>query len=222
MTRWLPGALRSPARLVVIEAPAGCGKTYQGASFAAEASASVAPGRLLVITHTHAACDEFASRLKVEPASAEACTLDSLITRIATAYHSALGLPSDVPRWARQQPGGFDSVARRVADLLGRTPAIAGAVAVRYPLVVCDEHQDSSEAQERVLLSILESGASLRVFGDPLQKIYVKSKSEVTASQSRWHDLLARADAKGGLSLPHRWSRGSPELGQWIQESRSN
>ena len=54
-------ALRSNARLVVIEAPAGCGKTYQGAEYARDVAPLIGRGRLLILTHTHAACDVFAS-----------------------------------------------------------------------------------------------------------------------------------------------------------------
>lgn len=59
-------ALRSTASLVVIEAPGGCGKTYQGAQFAAEAAAD-SESRILILTHTHAACDVFSERTAVYP-----------------------------------------------------------------------------------------------------------------------------------------------------------
>ena len=56
-------ALRSDKRLVVIEAPAGCGKTHQGADYAREI-ANAGNGRLLILTHTHAACSVFAERTR--------------------------------------------------------------------------------------------------------------------------------------------------------------
>lgn len=43
-------ALRSDARLVVVEAPGGCGKTYQGAEFARDAAPALGGGRLLILT----------------------------------------------------------------------------------------------------------------------------------------------------------------------------
>ena len=57
-------ALRSGAPLVVIEAPAGCGKTHQGAEYAREVATERSPGRPLILTHTHAACSVFAARTK--------------------------------------------------------------------------------------------------------------------------------------------------------------
>ena len=48
-------ALRSDAPLVLVEAPAGCGKTHQGADYARDVAAGQTD-RLLILTHTHAAC----------------------------------------------------------------------------------------------------------------------------------------------------------------------
>jgi hypothetical protein len=94
-------ALRSAGRLVVIEAPAGCGKTFQGAKYAADIAATVGRGRVLVLTHTHAACDVFASATCGAEGNVEIRTIDSLISQIATAYHQALQLPADAAAWAR-------------------------------------------------------------------------------------------------------------------------
>ena len=57
-------ALRSSARLVVIEAPAGCGKTWQGTQYAQEIAGTMGDGRVLILAHTHAATDVFASRTR--------------------------------------------------------------------------------------------------------------------------------------------------------------
>src|SRR5258708_2727841 len=91
-------ALRSPARLVVIEAPAGCGKTYQGAEYANDIAENIDAGRVLILTHTHAACDVFASRTLGVGQRVDIRTFDSLISQIAAAYHPALGLPADTNR----------------------------------------------------------------------------------------------------------------------------
>jgi superfamily II DNA or RNA helicase len=47
-------ALRSDEKFVVVEAPAACGKTHQGADYAREVAA-LANGRLLILTHTREA-----------------------------------------------------------------------------------------------------------------------------------------------------------------------
>ncbi len=92
--------LRSDAPIVVIEAPAGCGKTHQAASYAADAAASLKTSRLLVLTHTHAACSVIAERTQEYHDKIDIRTLDSLVNRIATAYRLSLDLPENVFIWA--------------------------------------------------------------------------------------------------------------------------
>jgi hypothetical protein len=213
-------ALRSDARLVLVEAPAGCGKTYQGARYAADILPQLSPGRLLVLTHTNAACDVFAAETKKFSNRVEIRTIDSLIVQIASVYYKALGLPADVPAWARRQgSGGFNNVAVKVADLLQRMPVISTSLATRYPVVVCDEHQDASEAQHRIILLIHGAGASVRIFGDPMQAIYTR-KNDASAWNGRWAALQTTADRRAELDFPHRWKKGAPTLGDWINNAR--
>src|SRR5262249_48829608 len=141
-------ALRSSAPLVLVEAPAGCGKTHQAAEYANDLLPTVLPGRLLVLTHTNAACDVFQDRTIANRSRIEIRTIDGLISQIATAYHTALGLPADVAAWAHDQgSSGFDQLAVKVANLLLRAPTIRNSLASRYACLICDEHQDSSESQ---------------------------------------------------------------------------
>lgn len=125
-------ALRSAARLVVVEAPGGCGKTYQGASYACDIAPALGDGRLLILTHTNAACDVFARRTHGLSRHVEIRTIDGLVIEIASAYCRPLGLPDDVRAWARRTPKGYDLLGERVARLLTRHPAIADCVAQRY------------------------------------------------------------------------------------------
>src|SRR5882672_4406786 len=117
-------ALRSLSRLVVVEAPAGCGKTYQGAKYAKEICTS-AYGRVLISTHTHAACDVFGERTRGVGSSVEIRTIDSLICQIAGIYHAVLGLPADAGAWARTRKNGYHQLAQKVANLLSVSPIIA-------------------------------------------------------------------------------------------------
>src|SRR6202042_1829727 len=57
-------ALRSKARLVIVEAPAGCGKTHQGADYAGEAAGQTGHGRVLILAHNHPGCDVFPRRTR--------------------------------------------------------------------------------------------------------------------------------------------------------------
>jgi len=154
-------ALRSDRRLVVIEAPAGCGKTFQAAEFACERASSIAPSRILILTHTHAACNVFAARIRDPRGRVEIRTIDSLISEIATVYHLSLGLPPDPVSWARRMGStGFNTLASKVAALLACNPMIATALVQRYPLVICDEHQDSSAEQHAIAIALYDAGGT--------------------------------------------------------------
>ena len=73
-------ALRSAATLVVVEAPGGCGKTHQGADYAHAIAAG--SERLLILTHTNAACSVFAARTVAAGARVQIRTIDSLIAQV--------------------------------------------------------------------------------------------------------------------------------------------
>ena len=213
--------LDSTHPLVVIEAPAGCGKTYQGANFARRAASRLDRGQVLILTHTHAACAVFAFETREAARKVEIKTIDSLIIQIAAAYHKSIGLPADPAAWARQNnPDGFSAIASRVARLMASNPMICAALSERYPVLIGDEHQDSSTDQHEIMMMLFRAGTHLRIFGDPMQRIYGKrTQAAINADLSRWNELRT-AGAFAELETPHRWADGSPELGRWVLEAR--
>lgn len=100
-------ALRSDAALVLIEAPAGCGKTHQGADYVQDLVVANPARRYLILTHTHAACSVFAERTRGVGSRVEIRTIDSVIAGIAAAYHAGLGISSDPSIWVRQRANGM-------------------------------------------------------------------------------------------------------------------
>jgi DNA helicase-2/ATP-dependent DNA helicase PcrA len=214
-------ALRSDAPLVVVEAPAGCGKTHQGADYAREV-AEEKSGRILVLTHTHAACTMFADRTIGVGPRLEIRTIDSVIGQIAAAYHPGLGISADPALWIRQQENGHAKLAIKVATLLTKHPMIAASLARRYPVVVCDEHQDSSGDQHAVAMALLDQGARLRIFADPMQEIFKKDDDgEGACSPYDWGELTGKAQRFETLDVPHRWKKGCPLLGEWTLKARA-
>ena len=214
-------ALRSSAPLVLVEAPAGCGKTHYGAEYAREVASNQSPGRPLILTHTHAACSVFAARTQKVDEPVDIRTIDSIIGHIATAYHAGLGLPFDIAGWLRQNgETGHQTLALNVSNLLQRHPMIAAAIARRHPVVICDEHQDSSGDQHATMMALHEQGARLRVFSDPVQRIFRPKIPKGSHPPCDWNALRKRADACEELDYPHRWDRGCPQLGRWTLQAR--
>lgn len=213
-------ALRSDAPLVLVEAPAGCGKTHQGADYASEMASASGSGRPLIVTHTHAACSVFADRTKGNSARVDIRTIDSVIGHIASAYHAGLGIPADTAAWVRQNKDGYAKLAAKTATLLGRYPMIAHALARRHPVVICDEHQDSSGDQHAVIMALLAQGARVRIFADPMQAIFSDKTMEGGCPPWEWEDLKASAQSCDQLDYPHRWTKGCPQLGNWTLRAR--
>ena len=113
---------------------------------------------------------------------------------IATAYHVGLGLPRDVNAWIRvRDKTGYQEVAVLVAMLLTKHPMIAGALARRYPVVKCDEHQDSSGDQHALVMPMHDQGAKVCFFGDPMQKIFKEKEVKGAAAPYDWDALAGRA-----------------------------
>lgn len=214
--------LRSSESLVVIEAPAGCGKTFQGATYAHDIAPALGKGRMLILTHTNAACDVFAEKTKGLPGTTvEIRTIDSLITQIAGVYHEVLGLPRDPTTWAYANDG-FSKMATMVSDLLTNYPMLPKALVRRYPVIVCDEHQDASPDHHGIIMKLHEHGAHLRVFGDRMQSIYERNVRGAERHRERWQGLVDAA-AYAKLEEPHRWTsddEGCSALGAWVLKAR--
>jgi DNA helicase-2/ATP-dependent DNA helicase PcrA len=112
---------------------------------------------------------------------------------------------------------GFDLLAVKVVDLLRFSKNITSALAHRFPIIICDEHQDTSAAQNAVVMELNKAGARVRIFGDPMQSIYETDQT----SSKRWSNLIAAADCFEELDTPHRWINVNDALGQWVLAARA-
>jgi len=69
-------------------------------------------------------------------------------------------------------------------------------------------------------MALLSQGARLRVFGDPMQKIFRKERASALALPAIG-PARTSGQAFEQLDFPHRWSSGCPDLGKWTLKARS-
>lgn len=219
MTREVDEKLHSAAPVVTIEAAGGCGKTTKAAKYAAEAADRLSSGKVLLLSHTHAACGEFQRKCAALGKKIDVETSDSFCLKAIAAYARPLGLPAPIEAHLGRPEGGvsFGELSSKAAELFRRAPTVARAVAAHYPVIVLDEHQDASVHQHETVRLLREIGDSqLRIFGDPMQAIHPANDDGYVD----WDALWAAADDTGCLEEPHRWS-GARDLGDWVMECRT-
>jgi DNA helicase-2/ATP-dependent DNA helicase PcrA len=210
--------LRSEARVVVVEAPAGCGKTHEAVELARDLlPAMKRRQRVLLLAHTNAATAEFRARLgHLASTSIVVSTFDSFALELLRAYAGALGLPARF----RVGPAGhlqFADLVPQLNALITRAPAIARHLAAHYPALIADEHQDASRDQHKLVKLLLDAGvARARLFGDPMQAIYNFDGHLVP-----WNDVVAFGDGVVQLEEPWRW-RETPTFAAWITGGRQD
>lgn len=159
-----------PEPLLLIEAPAGYGKTHE-AVFAAQRIAPMLPDgrKVLFLTHTNAARETFNRRLRGGAAVMK--TIHSLAAELVELYAVALGLPRPLDPFHGRP--AFGDMIRLATDILRRRPEVALGLAARYPTILVDEYQDCNQDQHAFIQQIAAAAPTrLRLFGDDLQAIY--------------------------------------------------
>ena len=140
--------------------------------------------RVLFLTFSRTAVSQIASRARglfsgIRNAI-EVSTFHAFSLRMLQDFGRYAGLGSDVPRIqsaARTSLMGPDTTAISYEALIPEairivgTPAVEALVARRWPLVICDEFQDTNPDQWR-LLERLSDDARLILLADPNQMIY--------------------------------------------------
>lgn len=219
MTREVDEKLHSAAPVVMIEAAGGCGKTTKAAKYASEAAERLSSGKVLLLSHTHAACGEFQRKCAATGKKIDVETCDSFCLKVINAYTRPLGLPAPIESHLGRPEDGvsFGELGRKATELFRRAPTVARAVATHYPVIILDEHQDASTHQNETVKLLREvGGAQLRIFGDPMQAIHPVNDDGYVD----WDTLWATADDTAHLEEPHRWY-GARDLGEWVMECRA-
>ncbi len=205
----------SDAPKVALEAPAGCGKTHSVVEIArTQAERNRRSGRVLVLAHTNAAVDEVRRRSRAEGLRVDATTFDAFAFGIVRDYSDVVGLRPGFRPGPSDQDVSFAVLCDLLGELLTRAPSVAVALSARYPLVICDEHQDASQSQHNAVAELAELGTRVRLLGDPLQAVFEDSSTQA------WRDAKSWASLGGELTVPRRWP-DAPELGDWLLQVRS-
>jgi hypothetical protein len=208
-------ALRSDAPLVVVEAPAGCGKTFEAVACAIDLATTLRDHQeVLLLAHTNAAVAEFKRRVRRERARVHATTLDAFALRLVAPYAQALGLPSPLTPGTGTGEVPFDQLAPKGLELLRRAPSLAAALRAHYPVILLDEHQDARQEQHDLAIELGGSGR-VRIFGDPMQAIYDFGNGALVP----WDSITDDPDARTALEQHQRWPH-IPDLGGWILAAR--
>lgn len=162
--------IAGPEPLLLIEAPAGYGKTHEAVTAAERIAPTLPDGRkVLFLTHTNAARETFNRRLKGSAAVMK--TIHALAAELVELYSAPLGLPRPLEPF-RGKPS-FDEMITLAVEILERRPEVARGLAVRHPVILVDEYQDCVVGQDKLINLISTAAATrLRLFGDDLQAIF--------------------------------------------------
>ncbi|HET6998188.1 MAG TPA: UvrD-helicase domain-containing protein [Solirubrobacterales bacterium] len=200
-----------PDPLLLIEAPAGYGKTHEAVHAAQQIAPTLPAGRkVLFLTHTNAARETFNRRLRGGAAVMK--TIHSLAAEIVELYAAPFDLPRPLDPFHGRPP--FRDMIKLATSVLGLRPEVALGLAARHPAILVDEYQDCDEDQHRFIQVIAEAAPTrLRLFGDDLQAIYDFDGTPV--------DFAAMIETSPNVRLttPWRW-RDDNEMRTFIVKAR--
>ena len=205
-------ALRSEHPLVLVEAPAGCGKTYQGAEYARElvksarraAGRSFSRTRMPPVRSSRSAPAAIATPSTSRPSTASSRASRRLITRaLDFRRHERLGAPAGQGRSRRTCPEGVRPSEALSDDCrVARAPPSRSSFATSIRIQAATSTRSSWRCSNRA--------RSVRVFADPMQKIFSDKELDGACPPCDWNDLKNAAHACEELDVPHRWKDGSP------------
>ena len=190
-----------------VVAPAGFGKTELIAQ-----AIQLAPGKSLVLTHTHSGVNALRHRLRalgVHHRKFVVETIAGWALKYSGAYPALSGLEVASPTGA-----AWSQVYDAANQLLGRR-AIRQILANSFTGVFVDEYQDCNLRQHPIVLALAEV-LPCRLLGDPLQGIFDFAEPTVDWAS----DVVPNFDRLSDLTVPHRWRESNPRLGAWLGDTR--
>lgn len=196
----------------LIEAPAGCGKTFLISKILETSSFRK---QILVLTHTHAGVAVIRQRADValvKRSSYKLSTIDSWTYMLSTNFPKRSGYDRQESSTHRDH----DCILECTKLLLSKK-CISEILTANYSLVLVDEYQDCSILQHEIICHIADIIPTY-VFGDPMQSVF-SFKNTPTPD---WElDVCKRFPTLDKLSTPWRWiNKDNEPLGKWLLDQR--
>jgi DNA helicase-2/ATP-dependent DNA helicase PcrA len=174
--------------------------------------------RVLFLTFSRTAVREIARRsgraLADVREKVEIHTFHAFANRIVTAFGRYAGLGRNLPPFrsgAEAKLLGKSSRHLSYDDLLPlalkviRTPRVRDLVRQRWPLIICDEFQDTDDEQWELLVELSAGGGRLLMLADPNQMIYAGFLADRGVGAHRVDEAVVTADEVIDLGAPsHR------------------
>ena len=189
----------------LVEAPAGCGKTYLLARTAERHDGR----RALVLTHTRAGVWVIRDRIGTTAAQKppRIATLDGWTLWLLARFPAASG-------FSRHEGRGVWKEARQAAARLVRDEAVKALLRATYSMLLVDEYQDCNVDQHALVVALAEALPTV-VLGDPMQRVFGFGGDTLPP----WAEVEAAFPTVGVLAQPWRW-RGQEIFGRWILAQR--
>lgn len=196
-----------------IEMPAGTGKT-QMVALIAEAVTSRG-GNVLLLTHTNAGVFALSKRCQiigVEMGHCKISTICAFAEKISRSYPRNSGLPANLS----PSDEGYYSACVNAATLLASKGFFSNVITCSYHVLVVDEYQDCTSAQQDFILALSNAIPKTIVLGDRLQRILDFGKEPLP----NWENEVEGAFTRFEINefTPFRWIGNNEELGRWLLE----
>lgn len=194
---------------VLVEAHAGCGKTHTIAT-----CVSLAQGRSLILTHTHAGVASIRAKLEkqgVDSSKYKVSTIDSYVQKYVLAFY----MGNDIPQ---QNDSSYYAFILAQAVQIFKTTPVRAIIKNSYTSLFVDEYQDCTKLQHKVIMQ-LAGILKIYLFGDSLQGIFNFSNNPTVSFDTDIPEGFLRH--RFVLQEPYRWKKSNEPLGQDIERIRN-
>lgn len=189
--------------------PAGYGKTYTIVECVKKA-----PGKSLILTHTHAGISAIKKKLLSANVSKDQYQVET-ITSYAQKYVKSFYF-GEIPSIDAENYWQF---ILEKAEIILKISHIKDVVKASYKHLFVDEYQDCTISQHKMILALAEI-LPTHILGDPLQGIIEFDKKEKLVD---FTNDLKEFETVPELDIPHRWYQdgNNRQLGDFLKDVRA-